>query len=114
MKKEISWLKNSIAIREARKCGQAHADRLMIIISKPNQLGHSRFAVIASRSVGSAVERNRCKRILRACVHQNLADYKPGFDILYIARKPLLQAAHTQVLSSFGQLNRDAEVVIYV
>lgn len=83
----------------------------MIIISKPNDLDRTRFAVIASRSVGIAVNRNRCKRIIRACINQNLSNYLPGFDILYIARKPLLQANHLQVVLSFDAINRSARLL---
>lgn len=83
----------------------------MIIISKPNGLDHTRFAVIASKSVGIAVNRNRCKRIIRACINQNLSKYLPGFDVLYIARKPLLQANHMDVVSSFESVNRSARLL---
>ena len=83
----------------------------MIIISKPNDLGYTRFGVIASRSVGIAVNRNRCKRILRACIHQNLSNYLPGFDVLYVARKTLLQARHAQIAASFDALNRSARLL---
>ncbi len=83
----------------------------MIIISKPNDLECTRFAVIASKSVGIAVNRNRCKRIIRACINQNLSNYLPGFDVLYIARKTLLQARHAQVITSFDALNRSARLL---
>jgi len=112
LKKDKPWLKSSITIKQTRDFGQSRADRLMIIICKPNDLDRTRFAVIASRSVGIAVNRNRCKRIIRACINQNLSKYLPGFDILYIARKPLLQANHLQVILSFDAINRSARLLI--
>jgi ribonuclease P protein component len=111
LKKETPWLKSSIEIKATRDLGQSIADKLMIIISKPNDLGYTRFGVIASRSVGIAVNRNRCKRILRACIYQNLSNYLPGFDVLYVARKPLLQARHAQIVASFDALNRSARIL---
>jgi ribonuclease P protein component len=111
LKKDSPWLKSSITIKATRDLGQSKADKLMIIISKPNDLGTTRFAVIASRSVGIAVNRNRCKRIIRACINQNLSNYLPGFDVLYIARRTLLEANHSQVLTSFEALNRSARLI---
>jgi ribonuclease P protein component len=111
LKKETAWLKSSITIKQTRDFGQSKADKLMIIVSKPNDLDRTRFAVIASRSVGIAVNRNRCKRIIRACIYQNLNNYLQGFDVLYIARRTLLQANHSQVLASFEVLNRTARII---
>jgi ribonuclease P protein component len=111
LKKDTPWLKSSITIKQTRDFGQSRADKLMIIISKPNDLERTRFAVIASRSVGMAVNRNRCKRIIRACINQNLSHYLPGFDVLYIARRPLLQAKHQEVVSNFDALNRAARLL---
>lgn len=62
-----------------------------------NDLKITRVAVIASKSVGGAVQRNRCKRLLRSRVNNNWAEMKQGVDILLIARKKLLEASPDEV-----------------
>lgn len=44
-----------------------------------------RLGVIASRKVGNAVARNRCKRLLRELFRRNKAAFPAGFDILLVA-----------------------------
>lgn len=67
------------------------------MICNLNNLDHSRAAIIASRAVGGAVERNRCKRRLRARIARLLPALAPGYDLVFVARKPLLRAEPTEV-----------------
>lgn len=50
-------------------------------VSAPLRLG-----IIASKKYGSAVERNRFKRIVRAAVHALGQEITPGWDILILPR----------------------------
>jgi ribonuclease P protein component len=68
----------------------------MVLIALPNQEGVSRIGVTASRSVGKAVQRNRAKRVLRSVIQPYLPGLKPGWDIVLIARSPLVKATFQQ------------------
>jgi len=70
----------------------------------PNDHEFSRAAVLASKAVGGAVQRNRCKRILRARLANTWEAIKPGYDIIVIARKPLLLASPSEIDQSFEHL----------
>ena len=76
----------------------------MALVFLPNGLDYSRAAVLASKAVGGAVQRNRCKRILRVHLAQFWAEIKPGFDILIVARKHLLVSTPSEVDQSFQKL----------
>lgn len=52
---------------------------------------------MAGHRVGGAVQRNRAKRRIRAAMHQLLPALKPGFDVLVIAREPLVEAPFLDV-----------------
>lgn len=51
-----------------------------------NALSHNRYGIVASRRLGSAVVRNRCKRRLRAILTRLHGRLDQGFDVVIIAR----------------------------
>lgn len=70
-----------------------------------------RCGVTAGRSVGGAVQRNRAKRRLRSAMHPLLSGLKPGWDIVLIARQPLLEADFVQVQAALSVLLRRANLL---
>ena len=109
--KKAERLKNSLRIGEIKKSGKSFSCRLLVIVFAKNQLDFNRIAVIASKSVGGAVQRNRCKRILRSRVARFGCQVKTGFDILLIARVPLLKATPIEIDEAFLQLLKEADLV---
>jgi ribonuclease P protein component len=64
-----------------------------------------RFGFTVSKKVGSAVERNRVRRRLRALVRQTGARIAPGHDYVLIGRRAALQLP-------FGQLVAQLEAAL--
>ncbi len=85
-------LKKSSDFQRVRKTGKAQAHPFFVLIYAPNSSSQTHIGVVASRSLGNAVKRNRAKRRLRASIQLYLSNLTPGFDIILIARKPLLNA----------------------
>ena len=51
-----------------------------------NKYNNLRIGITTSKKIGTAVQRNRCRRIIRAAF-QNLQDQtSPGYDIIFVAR----------------------------
>lgn len=50
----------------------------------------TRIGIIAGKRIGSAVERNRSKRLLREAVRLNRAMLADGFEIVMVARRALV------------------------
>ena len=93
----ITHLKDPRRIQQVKQEGESVANSLAILVTKSNDLQTIRYAVIASRSVGGAVQRNRCRRRLRAWAVENLKRLEVGMDCILIARKKLLIAEPREV-----------------
>ena len=89
-----------------REQGRSFAHPLVVLATLPNQETHSRFGVVAGRAIGNAVRRNRAKRLLRSAVQSYLPSIQPGWDIVLIARRPLIEASFQQIQSALMALLR--------
>jgi ribonuclease P protein component len=113
LRKPLLSLKSSQDIQSVRQNGNSYSNVWLVLLIARNELETTRAAVIASKSVGGAVQRNRCKRLLRARLSRCSGELREGFDILLIARKRLLdaepieidQAVHSLLVKA-GLINR--------
>ena len=103
-------LTSSIEILRVRRTGESYAHPLLVLIIKAGDSPIPRFAVTAGTSIGNAVKRNRAKRLLRAALREVIADIKPGYQGLLIARKPLLKASSQQASSALRTLLEQAGI----
>ena len=87
-------LTRSADFKRVRGLGKSYAHPLIVLITLPNELEQPRIAVVAGRHVGKAVIRNRAKRLIRAAISPLITSIKPGWDILLIARKPIVDATY--------------------
>lgn len=77
----------------------------------PNQLEITRFGVVAGRTIGKAVQRNRAKRLLREAVRSYLRDILPGLDVLLIARQSMVGATFQQTRQVLHSLMNRARLL---
>jgi ribonuclease P protein component len=94
-----------------RRTGKSYAHPLVILISSPNELPITRFGVTASKAVGSAVLRNRAKRRIRAAIHFSLPKVKAGWDVILIARAPLLDVEWSELCDVLERLFKQAKIL---
>ena len=84
----------------------------MVLVARANERDHTRVGVVAGRAVGNSVKRNRAKRVLRAAMRSMHGSVLSGWDLVLIARRPLLSAEHTEVSEALGALLRRAGLVL--
>jgi ribonuclease P protein component len=61
------------------------------VFALPNALPHGRLGIAATRKLGTAVLRNRAKRLIREVFRRN--KIAPGFDVVVVPKRELLDAS---------------------
>ena len=79
-------LKENKDFRSAYYRGKSCVDPLLITYARKNRNAQTRVGITVSKKVGKAVQRNRCRRIIR----EAYAALKPytceGYDLVFVAR----------------------------
>ncbi len=91
---------------------QAESGPMISAGPDPAAVPPARFAFTASRRVGSAVERNRGKRLLREAVRPHLDHVESGWDCLFIVREATPKANFADVEMAVASLLRRARLVV--
>lgn len=68
--------------------GKSSAQPALVVYAMKNRLGVCRVGITTGKKIGSAVERNRCRRIIRAAFQSVLKSgkIKGGWDFVFVAR----------------------------
>ena len=83
-----------------------HGDRVVLFLAP----GPGRTAVVASRKVGGAVERNRARRILREAWSQVSPQVSEGFDAVLVAREAVRGAKTQDLVTEMMDVLRRSEM----
>ena len=76
--------------------------RYSTVFILPNECGVGRLGIAATRKIGGAVQRNRAKRLIREVFRRN--KLAPGFDIVVIPKRELLDASLTALETEFRNI----------
>lgn len=86
--------------------GMRRAHGPLAVQAMANDLGHPRLGIVIGRRVGTAVRRNRIKRLIREAFRLMQHDLPGGFDLVVLVRphEPMPAAEYRKLL--FGLLDR--------
>jgi ribonuclease P protein component len=86
-------LTRSEDFKRVRQSGKSYAHPLVVLVAQPNQSQNIRVGVTAGKTVGTAVARNRAKRLLREVMRPMLPSLASGWDLILVARPKLVTAS---------------------
>ncbi len=85
-------LTRSEDFKRVRRSGKSYAHPLVVLIVQSHDQPRVKIGVAAGRTVGTAVYRNRAKRLLREAMRSLIPNIASGLDLILIARPGLVSA----------------------
>ena len=104
-------LRRSTDLGRVRKDGRSWPHPFLVLVALPGLPDSTRVGVVASRRVGSAVNRNRAKRLLREATRRCYPRLLPGWDLLLVARRQILSAKEPEVREALLSLLAQADLL---
>lgn len=95
-------LKHKLEFRAVYDAGVFESRGPLRIFAVPNQLPHPRLGLSVGRAVGTAVRRNRIKRLLRESFRLMQHDFPRGYDLVINVRPhtPLPLPEYQRILTA--------------
>ena len=79
--------------------GHSINGKYLVVYFLQNHSDHCRFGFCVGKKIGGAVVRNRIKRLLREAVRQSLDSFVTGWDLVLVARHPVLKASLQELVA---------------
>lgn len=93
----FQFLKQNYEFRRAYKKGECYVCPYFVLYIVKGRRDAVRMGITVGKKVGTAVKRNRAKRVLRAAFNENFCKLTNGFDYVFVARTRILTVKSTVV-----------------
>jgi len=104
-------LTRSEDFKRVRRSGKSYAHPLVVLIVQSNNQPRVKVGVAAGRTVGTAVYRNRAKRLLREAMRTLIPNIASGLDLILIARPGLVSATLEDTRRALLNLLQRAQIL---
>ncbi len=75
-----------------------------------NEKGNFRIGIAVGKKLANAVTRNRVRRQIRDCVMKSLRDQTIGLDLVFVARRELINAAYGKIMKAVATVLQRTEL----
>ena len=92
--------------------GKSYVNRRVVLYVLPRSPKQpTRIGFVTGKKIGCAVERNRCRRLMKEVYSLHQFELRDGFDLVLIGRSSLKYAGYKDEEHSILQLFRHARVL---
>lgn len=112
-------LSRSEDFKRVRRTGKSYAHPLVVLVAQASETKHLKVGIAAGKTTGTAVHRNRAKRLLREAMRSLIPsialrlaqDNASGWDLILIARPALVTATLSETRSALINLLKRAKLL---
>lgn len=101
-------LKENRDFRRLYARGRCASSDCLVVYALRNKYGEGRLGITVGAKLGSAVQRNRVKRLIREIYRLHKHELRPNIDLVVVARHRAVMAPYAQMERAFlrciGQL----------
>ena len=97
--------------KRVRRDGKSYAHPLVVLIVKKNELKKTRIGIAAGKRAGTAVHRNRAKRLLREAMRTLIPNIASNLDLVLIARPKLASASLEETRQALQNILHRAQII---
>ena len=90
---------------------QGFANSMLVLYARPNRLGLNRVGITTGKKRGTAVVRNRARRRMREVYRLNEHLFRPGYDIVVVARHRCVTADFQKLTKGYLSLAQKAGIL---
>ncbi len=105
-------LTRSEDFKRVRRSGKSYAHPLVVLIVQTHEQPLVKIGIAAGKTVGTAVHRNRAKRLLREAIRSLIPNIAPNLDLILIARPGLVTATLEDTRQALFNLLQRAQILI--
>ncbi len=69
----------------------------VLYIDSDSKRQYRRLGIVASKKIGNAVTRNRCKRLVRELFRRNKEKFPPGSDVIVIVKRDMVGKRYAEL-----------------
>jgi len=99
-------LKKRYEFRRVQLSGRRIHTPHFLIVVHPNALDNTRLGITVTKKVGTAVERNRIKRVVREVFRRNRSLFPARHDVVFIAKRDAAGVDYDHVLAEVERASR--------
>ena len=105
-------LSRSEDFKRVRRSGKSYAHPLVVLVAQASETKeHLKLGIAAGKTPGTAVSRNRAKRLLREAMRELIPSIASGWDLILIARPALVNASLADTRSALTNLLQRAKLL---
>lgn len=104
-------LKENRDFRRLYRQPSSYVGPALVVYFKENRAGFCRIGITAGKKLGSAVERNRAKRVIRVAYRTLLPEFKKNVDMVVVARKRATFIKSQEATDELRSLLIKAEII---
>lgn len=108
---KIITLKENRDFQRIYRRGKSYASPVLVTYITKNRENNLQIGITTGKKIGCAVNRSRCRRIIRAAYTQIQPQLKTGYNIVFVARSKTPHVKSTDVLQAMRQHFKQANIL---